>query len=54
MFFIHLCKQSSRWKDVLDTFLGLHYIKIVIFFGRAPVAGNLKYMYVLHVALIPP
>jgi hypothetical protein len=19
MFFIHLCKQSSRWKDVLDT-----------------------------------
>jgi len=30
MFFMHLCKQSSRWKDVLDTkkcaFVGLCYI----------------------------
>jgi hypothetical protein len=29
-FFVHLCKQSNRWKDVLDTkkctFVGLRYI----------------------------
>jgi len=27
IFFMHLCKQSSRWKDVLDrVFVGVRYI----------------------------